>query len=204
MAKIIAYTPLYMASTSIFRRRMMEEVQLPCTFKAPLDEEDDIKFTVRELPFETQAKTLAAYKGKTLSIENPDVLILSSDQMAICEGIIYSKPKDEAEALAHLMSLSGREVQLYTAAVLQQNGKVVWSHVETPKVQMRSFTAEEAEIYLKLDPEALYCCGACKLEGVGRYLVESLSGDPYTVQGMPMSALIGFLLSKKYIEMVSA
>ncbi|MDE0724193.1 MAG: Maf family protein [Alphaproteobacteria bacterium] len=202
MAKIQLNISLMMASTSIFRRRMLEEAKLPCIFEKPLDEEDDIKSEVKGQPFPDQALALASYKGKTLSKKHPETYIISSDQMAVCEGTVYSKPKSQEEGIKQLMALSGKVVELYTAAIVQRNGVQVWSYAETPKVQMRSFTETEAIAYLQMEPEALYCCGSCKLEGVGSYLVHSIDGDPYTIQGLPVNALINWLLEQKYVELI--
>ena len=193
-----------MASTSIFRRRMLEDVKLPCTFEKPLDEEDDIKAEVKGMPFPDQALALGAYKGKTLSKQHPETYIISSDQMAVCEGTVYSKPKSQEEGIKQLMALSGKVVELHTAVVIQKNGVQQWSYVETPKVQMRSFTETEALSYLQMEQEALYRCGSCKLEGVGCYLVHSINGDPYTIQGLPINALINWLFEQKYVELIAS
>jgi len=202
MAKIQLNIPLMMASTSIFRRRMLEEVKLPCSFEKPLDEENDIKSEVRHLPFPEQALALGAYKGQTLSKNHPDTYVISSDQMAVCDGKVYSKPKSLEEGVEQLLEISGKVVELYTAAIIQKNSETVWSYVETPSVQMRKFTKTEALSYLQMEPEALYCCGSCKLEGTVCYLVHSIDGDPYTIQGLPVNALINWLMEEKHVELV--
>ncbi|MBU6398288.1 MAG: Maf family protein, partial [Rhodospirillales bacterium] len=107
---------------------------------------------------------------------------------------IYDKPRDLAQAAAHLRALSGRPHELVTAICLVQGGAPVWAHEENAHLTMRGFSERFLQDYLAAEgEEILHCVGAYRLEGLGAQLFTCIEGDYFTILGLPLLALLGAL-----------
>jgi len=145
---------------------------------------------------EDTALALAAAKAKRVSAVAPGALVVGADQILECEGRRYDKPGDLAAAAAQLRALRGRTHRLVTAVCVAQGGAVAWSHVETPVLTMRDFSEAFLAGYLAAEGETVCdCVGAYRLEGLGAQLFERVEGDFFTILGLPLLALLGFLRS---------
>jgi septum formation protein len=121
-------------------------------------------------------------------------LVIGADQILVCEGERFDKPESLVEAAWHLRKLRGKAHALVTAACVVREGEVLWSCVETPKLTMRDFSDAFLQEYLAAEGGAVCgCVGAYRLEGLGMQLFERIEGDYFTVLGLPMLALLGFL-----------
>jgi septum formation protein len=135
-----------------------------------------------------QAKALAV--GKT----RPDALVIGADQMLVCGENWYDKPGDLGAARRQLKSLSGKTHQLLTAVVVVQGDRVLWQHLAQAALTMRSFGQEFLETYLQqAGPAILSSVGAYQLEGLGAQLFERIEGDHFTILGLPLLPLLGYL-----------
>jgi septum formation protein len=140
------------------------------------------------------ALELARLKAAAVARRHPARLVLGADQLLECEGEWLDKPGTREGAHAQLLRLSGRNHRLATAAVLLGNGAVVWSHLETPELQMRALPAELVEAYLDAAGESVFgSVGAYRIEGPGAQLIERLEGDVFAVLGLPLLPLLGAL-----------
>lgn len=193
---------LILASGSAARRRMLEAAGLSFTAEAPRVDEDAAKASLRAegLKPRDQADALAELKALSVS-RRTGGFVIGADQMLAIEGEVLDKPRDMAEARAHLMRLRGRAHDLLTAAVVARDGAVIWRHIETPRLTMRAFSDEFLDAYLaKAGQGALSSVGAYQLEGLGAQLFARVDGDYFSVLGLPLLPLMAFLREHGMIE----
>jgi septum formation protein len=187
---------LILASTSASRRAMLEAAGVSFTVVAPnVDEElmKDVLVGGGSEPARV-AGALAEAKAIAVSERHRRALVLGGDQVLCCEGRIVSKAFDEAEARATLAALSGREHELVSAAVIAKNGVPVWRRTEAARLQMREFSEEFLDRYLAVElPDVLGSVGCYRIEGLGAQLFAGVSGDYFTIRGLPLMAVLGAL-----------
>ena len=146
------------------------------------------------------AKVLAAMKAVRVSQRHPNHLVVGADQILECEGVAINKPKSFSEAAEQLWALSGRTHRLVTAAVVVEAGKPVWQHVEDAKLTVRQLSKEFINSYIHaVGEDVLQCVGAYQIEGLGSQLFSRIQGDFFTIQGLPLLPLLGFLRERGVI-----
>jgi len=182
--------PLILASTSRYRRELLERLHLPFTVQAPHTDE-----TPR--PGEGPAALalrLALAKAQAVAELHPQAWVIGSDQVADLHGEPIGKPGDIARAAAQLARLSGQTVIFQTGLALvraedgRQHGLLV-----PVRVRFRTLSAAAIARYLALEP-AVDCAGSAKSEGLGIALLEAIeSDDPTALIGLPLIALTRLL-----------
>jgi septum formation protein len=136
------------------------------------------------------ALALAEEKARAIAAVRPDAPVLGADQILTCEGRWFDKPRDLAEARAHLLALRGRAQTLHTACVLLQPGVPPWRHLVEPRLLMREFGEAVLDAYLAREGETLCASvGACRIEGPGYLLFERIEGEHAAILGLPLLAL---------------
>jgi septum formation protein len=181
--------PIVLASTSRYRRELLERLQVPFEVLAP---EVDEAARPGETPHDT-ALRLAAAKARAVHAQRPDAVVIGSDQVADLAGRALNKPGEHAAALAQLTAMQGREVVFHTAvAVVAPGGGLQVDCVPTT-VRMRSLPPAALERYLVAD--APYdCAGAARIESLGIALVERVqSDDPTALIGLPLIRVTAML-----------
>lgn len=183
-------TRLVLASTSPFRKAILEKLGLPFEVRAP---EIDESQQANEPP-EHLVERLACSKAKEVAADCPDALIIGSDQVAVIDGTILGKPGNHENAVSQLHLASGKSVTfltglcLYNAVTGQSQSEVV-----PFKVMFRQLTTTQIENYLRAE-HPYHCAGSFKSEGLGIALFERLEGeDPNTLIGLPLIRLIRML-----------
>jgi septum formation protein len=185
-----SHPALVLASSSIYRRQLLERFGLPFeTLNPQVDE--------APLPVETPpqlARRLALAKARAVACQRPDALIIGSDQTAALGSQIFGKPGSLANACAQLQKMSGQEIFFHTAVALI-NARTGLEQCETVPTRVRFRPLTDAEIHRYLDREpALDCAGSAKCEGLGITLLDALSGDdPTALIGLPLIALARML-----------
>ncbi|MCL2162075.1 MAG: Maf family nucleotide pyrophosphatase [Betaproteobacteria bacterium] len=181
---------LVLASTSIYRRQLLERLGLPFETSSPQLDETRLP---DEAP-EHLAKRLALAKARDVSRSRPDDLVIGSDQVAALGAEIFGKPGSIENAVAQLQRMSGQEVLFHTAVALidGRNGREQCENVLT-RVRFRLLSEPEIRRYLEREP-SLDCAGSAKCEGLGIALLDALSGDdPTALIGLPLIALARML-----------
>jgi septum formation protein len=140
------------------------------------------------------AKLLAVAKARAVSVENPGAWVIGADQTLACDGVLFHKPANRAEAAGQLARLAGRRHTLNAAVALVRDGELGWAHVEGADMTMRTTNAAEREAVLELEGEAvLGSVGAYRLEGPSIRLFERVEGDYFTILGLPLLPLLAAL-----------
>ncbi len=185
---------LILASQSASRRAMLEAAGVPfMALPARVDERAVEAGLAGASPGEV-ALALADAKALAVSELHPDRLILGSDSLVVCEGQRFDKPADLAAAAEHLRYFSGRTMELHSAAALVRGGEVVWHGAQVAQLSVRPLSDAFIADYLEHEwPEVAGCVGVFRIEGRGVQLFESITGDHFTVLGMPLLAVLGAL-----------
>ncbi|CNI11033.1 Maf-like protein [Yersinia thracica] len=184
---------LVLASTSSYRRALLEKLQLPFITAAPETDETP-------MPAETASalvQRLAQAKAQALAAHYPQHLIIGSDQVCVINGAIIGKPHNHANAVKQLHQASGQCVTFYTGLALLNTATNSHSCLcETFDVYFRTLNSAEIEGYLSRE-QPWNCAGSFKSEGLGITLFDKLSGrDPNTLIGLPLIALTQMLIEQ--------
>ncbi|HFZ8995895.1 TPA: nucleoside triphosphate pyrophosphatase [Citrobacter freundii] len=181
---------LILASTSPWRRALLEKLTIPFECAAPEVDETPIPGeTPRQL-----VTRLAQAKAQALASRFPAHLIIGSDQVCVLDGEITGKPLTEENARRQLSKASGNIVTFYTGLALYNTATGhLQTEVEPFDVHFRHLSETEIADYVRKE-RPLYCAGSFKSEGLGIALFERLEGrDPNTLIGLPLIALCQML-----------
>ena len=187
--------PLILASASLTRARMLDAVKLLFRIVPADIDEEAIKNSALQngFSFEELVVLLAELKAQTVSQQNIGH-VLGCDQILVCGKQLLSKPRNLAEARAHLLALQGRKHVLITACVLFHHQKRIWHHLSTSTLMMRSLSESEIDDYIAGFPEACMSTpGAYQVETGGAHLFTDIAGSNYDILGLPMLPLLAFL-----------
>lgn len=185
-----AITRLVLASTSPYRRALLERLGVPFSVANPQVPEER---RLAEAP-EAMARRLAEAKATAVSGDFSDSLVIGSDQVAVCNGAILGKPLTHENAARQLRALSGREALFHTAVCVHNTrtgateGRVVGCRVTFRAI-------DDAAIERYLTREKPYdCAGSAKSESLGIALIARMeSEDPTALIGLPLIALVDLL-----------
>ena len=191
---------LLLASTSPWRRMLLEKLSLPFECAAP-------EVNVTPLPGESARQLvtrLAQAKAQTLASRFPQHLIIGSDQVCVLDGDITGKPHTEENAYRQLRKASGTIVTFYTGLALYNSAN---GHLQTEcepfDVHFRHLSDQEIEAYIRKE-NPLQCAGSFKSEGLGITLFERLEGrDPNSLVGLPLIALCQLLRREGFNPLLS-
>ena len=183
---------LILASTSKYRRALLERLQQPFSVEAPEVDET-------ALPGESpRALALRLAEAKARAVAGRHVgsshLVIGSDQVADRDGEALGKPRDLDTAAAQLESLSGRSLLLHTglSVVDCQSGRSRTT-LDTHEVRFRALDAAAIRRYLAVE-QPLDAAGSFYAEGFGIVLFDSFRGrDPNSIVGLPLMALVDLL-----------
>lgn len=176
--------PLILASTSRYRRELLERLRLPFHISRPdVDEQP----APGEIP-SALASRLAMAKAVAIAAQQPDAWIIGADQVAALGSESLGKPGTRDTAIAQLTAMSGRQVHFHTAICLLRE-TVMLEAADLTVVQFRSLQADEIQRYVDTE-QPLDCAGSFKAEGLGISLFESISSDdPTALVGLPLIAV---------------
>ena len=190
---------LILASASETRARMLRDVGLDIETVPSGVNEGEIKNRYRRDKQPADELALALAEAKALAIDRSD-LILGADQILSFNGDTFDKPEDIDEAMAQLKQLRGMQHELLSAAVIVENGSVIWRHIGRATLTMRNFSDDFLEGYLKEERETvLATVGGYRIEARGAQLFDAISGDYFSILGLPLLDVLEFLRSRKVL-----
>lgn len=185
---------LVLASTSPGRRAMLSAAGVAHEAVAPHVDEDAAKaaFAAKSLGGRQLADALAELKAVRVSQRRPGDLVIGCDQtLELDDGQLLDKPG--AALAAQLRLLSGRTHVLHSAVVAAEDGAPVWRHVGRASMTMRTLSDAFIADYVSRETEAANCVGGYRIEGLGAQLFDRIDGDAFTIIGLPLLPLLGWL-----------
>jgi MAF protein len=186
---------LVLASTSPYRKALLERLKLDFTCARP--ETDETPLAGEQV--ENMVVRLAEAKARAVAHEYPDALIIGSDQSAVLNGTLLTKPGNYDNAVIQLQQASGQRIVFQTGLCLLNTAN---DNVQTACVPFtvifRELTQYMIEQYLKKE-QPYNCVGSFKSEGLGIALFERFEGDdPNALVGLPLIMLNAFLASEGF------
>ena len=185
---------LILASTSVYRRELLDRLRIPFDVISP-------KVDETPLPGESTvdlALRLAKAKAAAVAKDHPEAWVIGSDQVADLCGAAIGKPGNFERAMAQLQLMRGATVTFQTALCLMHGDVETTVNIPT-QVTFRKLGDDVLEAYL-LAEEPYDCAGSAKSEGLGISLLESIkSDDPTALIGLPLIALSGLLRDAGFI-----
>lgn len=146
------------------------------------------------------ADALAEMKARKISEKRPDDLVIGCDQVIDFEGRIISKSGTPDHLKQQLKEMRGKRHDLLSAVVIYEGGKPVWRHVGKARLTMRDLSDSYLEDYLDRNwQDVRHAAGGYMLEGEGVRLFSNVSGDYFTVLGLPLIEVLSFLSQRGVI-----
>jgi len=180
--------PLMLASTSRYRRELLERLRLPFHIARP-----DVDETPQEAEaVSAMAGRLAHAKADAIARQHPGTWVIGADQAAELDGQPLGKPGHREAAIAQLTAMSGRQVRFHTAICLVRDDEILRAQ-DVTTVRFRALAATEIERYVDAE-QPFDCAGSFKSEGMGIALFDAIeSSDPTALVGLPLIALCRML-----------
>ena len=180
--------PLILASSSIYRRDLLERLRIPFFVVSP---------EVDETPLDAEspkdlALRLAQAKARAVAARYPGHIVIGADQAASLHGVPVGKPGDRAGGQRQLRALSGQTVVFHSAMSVVLDQQIQTVDVPTTCV-FRLLSEVAIDRYLAIDVP-YDTAGSAKAESLGIALMQSMeSQDPTAIIGLPLIELTRLL-----------
>jgi septum formation protein len=194
---------LILASESRARQALLASAGLSFeAIPADIDERAIQQTSKLSAPGEV-ASLLAREKARWVSSQRAGHYVIGADQTLALGDRLFNKPRDCAQAVAQLRSLAGRRHELHSAVAVARDEQIVFEYVSVAGMTMRSLSETEIETYVDEAGEGIVTSsvGAYQLEGLGVHLFERVEGDHFTILGLPLLQLLGFLRSRQLLAL---
>jgi septum formation protein len=187
---------LILASTSPTRLQMLRAAGLAVEPVAPRVDEATIRDALvaegahpRDI-----ADALAEMKARKVADRHPDALVLGCDQVLALDRETFAKPETPEEARDQLRRLRGTSHKLLSAIVAYENAEPVWRYVGEARLTMHAFSDTYLDDYVARNWESIrHSVGGYKIEEEGVRLFSAISGDHFTILGLPLLPLLAWM-----------
>ena len=191
-------TMLILASQSATRKALLQQAGLAFSCQPASIDERSLEEAVIAAGGDGRdvALHLSERKAAAVAADHPGAIIIGADQTLSLGTELLHKPADRTAAAAQLDHLRGKTHRLHAAVALVRDDELLWSGVETAELTLRDFTAQERDDVLAREGDAiLSSVGGYRLEGPSIRLFETVTGDYFTILGLPLLPLLAALRS---------
>ncbi len=193
--------PLVLASKSDIRGKILSAAGLRFEIRPAQIDERAVELKAGVADAAAAARTLARAKAQSVAASRPGSLVLGADQTLARGAKRFGKPANRASAAEQLRALRGTTHELHSALALVRDGVVLFDCIDTARLTMRDFSDRFLDDYLALAGDsALSSVGGYQLEGIGIHLFERVEGDYFTILGLPLLPLLGFLRQNGFVD----
>jgi len=192
--------PLILASQSRARQMLLANAGIRFeAIPADIDERAVQRDSGLVAPGEI-AFLLAREKALYVSSQKPGRYVVGADQTLTLGNRLFSKPEGRAQAAEQLRALADNCHELHSAIAVARDGKILFDDISVARMTMRRLGTSEIDAYLDQAGAAVTTSvGGYQLEGVGVHLFERIEGDHFTILGLPLLPLLGFLRSEQLL-----
>lgn len=188
--------PFILASASPIRLQLLRAAGLEVTPTSPRIDEPNIRLALLNEGAQPRdlADTLAEMKSRKIAERNPAGLVIGCDQVLALGPQTFAKPESPEDARDHLTQLRGKTHRLHSAIVVYQGGEPVWRHVGTADLTMNPISDAYRDDYITRNWDSIrHSVGCYKLEEEGVRLFSAITGDYFTILGLPLLPLLAWL-----------
>ena len=192
--------PLILASQSHARQALLDNAGIEFeAVAAEIDERAVQQASSLSAPGDIAA-LLAREKALSVSMRRAGNFVVGADQTLALGTRLFTKPDGPAQATEQLRALAGRGHELHSAVAVARDGKILFEAAAIAGMTMRRLGEAEIDVYLDEAGDAVTSSvGAYQLEGLGVHLFERIEGDHFTILGLPLLPLLGFLRSERLL-----
>jgi nucleoside triphosphate pyrophosphatase len=193
-------TPLILASQSRTRRLLLANAGIDAEARPAEIDERAMQAAAGITAPSDIAALLAREKALAVSARWPGRHVVGADQTLALGDRLFNKPDGRVAAFEQLRALAGRSHQLHSAVAVASDRTIMFEHIAVASMTMRPLSEIDVAAYLDAAGDAVAASvGGYQIEGLGVHLFERIDGDHFTILGLPLLPLLGFLRSRRLL-----
>lgn len=193
---------IILASSSAVRRQILAAAGVVASAQPARVDEETIKASLEAEGAKPRdiADTLAEMKARRIGDRNPGAVVIGCDQVLEFDGRTWGKPATPSDAREQLRMLRGQTHRLLSAVVLWHEGGPQWRHVGEARLTMRDFSDDWLDGYIaRTWNDIRHSAGGYQVEAEGVRLFSGIQGDWFSILGLPLLPLLGYLGDRGFI-----